>query len=44
MGTTGLARIAPPAAMAAETPQMEIPAAKGADHSLLNLKYLLAMK
>ena len=39
MGTTGRARIAPPVAMAAETPQMEMPEASGAAHSRLNLKY-----
>ncbi len=38
--TTGLARIAPPVAMAADTPQMEMPEASGAAHSLLNPKYL----
>jgi len=31
----GLALMAPPVAMAADTPQMEIPEARGADHSLL---------
>jgi hypothetical protein len=44
MGTTGRARIAPPVAMAADTPQMEIPDASGAAHSLLNLKYFREMK
>ena len=44
MGITGLARMAPPVAIAAETPQMEIPEARGAAHSLLNLKYFLATK
>jgi len=34
--------IAPPVAIAAETPQMEIPDASGAAHSRLNLKYLRA--
>ena len=43
MGTTGRARIAPPVAIAAETPQMDMPDASGAAHSLLNLKYLRAM-
>ena len=42
MGTTGRARMAPPVAIAAETPQMEMPEARGAAHSLLNLKYLRA--
>jgi hypothetical protein len=44
MGTTGLALIAAPVAIAAETPQIDIPEARGAAHSLLNLKYFLAMK
>ena len=44
MGTTGRARMAPPVAMAAETPQMEIPEASGAAHSRLNLKYFRAIK
>ena len=42
IGTTGRARMAPPVAIAADTPQMEIPEARGAAHSLLNLKYLRA--
>ena len=42
-GTTGRARMADPVAMAAETPQMEMPEASGADHSRLNLKYRRAM-
>ena len=42
IGTTGRARMAPPVAIAAETPQMEMPEARGAAHSLLNLKYLRA--
>ncbi len=37
-GTTGRARMAEPVAMAAETPQIEIPEASGAAHSRLNLK------
>ena len=44
IGTTGRARMAPPVAIAADTPQMEIPEARGAAHSLLNLKYLRATK
>ena len=44
IGTIGLDLIAPPVAIAAETPQIEIPEASGAAHSLLNLKYFLAMK
>src|ERR1700690_352472 len=43
IGTTGRARMAPPVAIAAETPQMEMPDASGAAHSLLNLKYLRAI-
>ncbi len=43
MGTTGRARMAPPVAMAAETPQMEMFEVSGAAYSLLNLKYLRAM-
>ena len=42
IGTTGRERMAPPVAMAAETPQMEMPEASGAAHSRLNLKYFLA--
>ena len=44
IGTTGLALMAAPVAMAAETPQMEIPEARGADHSRLNLKSLRATR
>src|SRR5512136_1677145 len=44
MGTIGRARMAPPVAMAADTPQMEMPEASDAAHSRLNLKYFLAMK
>ncbi len=43
MGTMGRARMAPPTAMAADTPQMEMPEARGAAHSRLNLKYLREM-
>ena len=42
IGTTGRARMAPPVAMAADTPQMEMPEASGAAHSLLNLNHLRA--
>ena len=38
-GTMGRARMAEPVAMAADTPQMEMPEASGAAHSRLNLKY-----
>jgi hypothetical protein len=44
MGTTGRALMAEPVAMAAETPQIEIPEASGTDHSWLNLKYMRAAK
>ena len=44
MGTTGRARIAAPVAMAAETPQIEIPDARGAAHSRLKRKYFRATK
>ena len=43
IGTTGRARMALPVAIAADTPQMEMPEAMGTAHSLLNLKYLRAM-
>ena len=43
IGTTGRARMALPVAMAADTPQMEMPEAMGTAHSRLNLKYLRAM-
>ena len=43
-GTTGRARIAAPVAMAAETPQIEMPEARGAAHSRLNLKNLRATR
>src|SRR5215510_180544 len=42
MGTTGRARIALPVAIAADTPQIEMPEASGAAHSRLNLKYFRA--
>ena len=44
IGTIGRALIAAPVAMAAETPQMEMPEAKGAAHSRLNLKNFRATK
>ena len=37
IATTGRARMALPVAMAADTPQTEMPDANGADHSRLNL-------
>lgn len=37
-GTTGRARMAAPVGMAADTPQMEMPEAKGAAHSRLKPK------
>ena len=39
-----LALVTAPVAMAAETPQIEIPEARGAAHSRLNRKYFRAMK
>jgi len=39
IGTIGRARRAPPVAIEADTPQMEMPEARGADHARLNLKY-----
>ena len=39
-GTTGRARMAPPTATAAETPQIEMPEANGAAHSRLKLMIL----
>src|ERR1035437_4185271 len=42
IATTGLARIALPVAIAAETPQIEIPDARGTAHSRLNLNHLRA--
>ena len=44
MGIIGLALIALPVAIAADTPQIEIPEARGAAHSLLNPKYFRAIK
>jgi hypothetical protein len=41
IGTMGLDLIAPPVAMAAETPQMEIAEARHADHSFVSLKIFL---
>ena len=43
IGTTGRARIALPVAIAADTPQIEIPDASGAAHSRLNPNHLRAM-
>src|SRR5882724_7714702 len=43
-GTAGRARIAPPVALDAATPQIEIPEASGADHSRLNPNHLRATK
>ena len=43
-GTCGRARIAPPVAIAAATPQIEMPDASGADHSRLKPKPLRAMR
>jgi hypothetical protein len=42
MATTGRARIAAPVAIAAETPQIEMPDASGAAHSRLNLNHVRA--
>ena len=39
-GTTGRARMAPPVAIAAETPQIEMPEASGAAHSRLKPNHL----
>ncbi len=44
IGTTGRARMAEPVAIAAETPQIEMPEASGTLHSRLNLKYLRETK
>src|SRR5439155_27037187 len=44
IGTMGRARIAPPVAIAAETPQIEIPDASGAAHSRLKPNHLRATK
>ena len=43
IGTTGRARIALPVAIAADTPQIEMPDASGAAHSRLNPNHLRAM-
>src|SRR5262245_33687982 len=43
IGTTGRARMAAPVAMAADTPQMDIPEASGAAHSRLNPNQRRAM-
>ena len=43
-GTPGRDRMADPVAMAADTPQMLIPEAKGAAHSRGNLKRVRAMR
>src|SRR5579871_3894759 len=43
-GTMGLARMAAPVVMAAETPQIEIPEASGAAHSRLKPKTFRAIK
>ena len=42
--TMGRARMAPAVAMAAETPQMEMPEASGAAHSRLKPNHLRATK
>ncbi len=44
IGTMGRALMAPAVAMAADTPQMEMPEASGAAHSRESLKYRRAMK
>src|SRR5262245_61738966 len=44
IGTTGRARMALPVAIAADTPQIEIPEARGADHSRLKPNHLRATK
>ena len=43
IGTTGRARIALPVAIAADTPQIEMPDASGAAHSRLNPNHFRAM-
>ena len=43
-GMSGRARIAPPVASAADTPQIEIPEASGAAHSRLKPNHLRATK
>jgi hypothetical protein len=42
-GTSGRARMAPPVAMAADTPQIEMPEASGAAHSRLKPNHWRAM-
>ena len=42
IGTAGRARIAPPVAIAAATPQIEMPDASGTDHSRLKPNHLRA--
>jgi hypothetical protein len=44
MGTADRDRMAPPVAIAAETPQIEIPEASGAAHSRLKPNHLWATK
>jgi hypothetical protein len=43
-GTCGRARMAPPVAIAAATPQIEMPDASGADHSRLKPKPFRAIR
>ena len=43
-GTIGRARMAPPVAIAAETPQIEMPEASGAAHSRLKPNQVRAIK
>ena len=43
-GTTGRDLIAPPVAIAADTPQIEMPEASGASHSREKPNHLQAMK
>ena len=42
IGTAGLALMAPPVAIAAATPQIEMPDASGTDHSRLKPNHLRA--
>ena len=44
IGITGRALMAPPVAMAADTPHMEIPDARGAAHSLEKPNHFRATK
>jgi hypothetical protein len=44
MGTIGLALMAAPVAIEAETPQIAMPEARGAAHSLLNLNHVRAIR